>query len=292
MRPLRVRRASACSSGAGIECTVRPSASAWRPASRTDELEPDIKTRDEGAERKPLQGVAVVLGDIEHGRRPVPLQAVGRRRRAVELHDDQGPQAAARSRGHRRPGRDFAGSRRRRPHRTRYSRAMPGAMRPSTRTVPAGVATAASRRAVLRIARHPAALHQHHVVGASCSGVTTKKPGRAVHLPVVEIDAVRVEPAALEHDTAVQLFGGGIASIAPVAPHPAPAARRARSAPRAARSSAPRGRAARSPGAPWPAPPPRWRAARWRRASTRAAPCSGTARTPPRPAPGEIMTSP
>ena len=92
MRPLRVRRASCCSSGAGIECTVMPSASAWRPASRADELEPDIKTRDEGAEGEPLEGIAVVLGNIEYGRRPVPLQAVGRRRRTVELHDDQRPQ--------------------------------------------------------------------------------------------------------------------------------------------------------------------------------------------------------
>src|SRR6218665_1452216 len=82
-RPLRVRRADrlAASPGEGSECTVKPrgcSASAMaRGAPKlgtSDKLEPDIKTRQQGAEPEPLEYVAVVLLDAGVRRGPFAQQ--------------------------------------------------------------------------------------------------------------------------------------------------------------------------------------------------------------------------
>src|SRR6185503_11490496 len=86
-RPSTVRRPSAPSSawrGEGIECTVSPSGSsaaaeAARAAVGGDELKPDIEDDDEGGEPEPLERIAVVLLDAQHGDRPVALQALGSR---------------------------------------------------------------------------------------------------------------------------------------------------------------------------------------------------------------------
>ena len=253
MRPVRVRRASACSSGAGIECTVSPTASARAAASRADELEPDIKTRDEGAERKPLQRVAVVLGDIEHGRRPCRCSPSAGAAAPSSCTTASGRSAspvsrakAARSRFCRiTPDAALSNS---------YSLARPGAMRPSMRTAPAGVSTGSQPLALARIARQPAALHQHRIVRRDQQRRDDEEAGPAVHLPVVEVDAVR-RPSQRPSSTTRRCCCSAAPRrrCAPAASHPAPAARRAPAAPRAAPSSAPRGPAATGPGARCPA---------------------------------------
>ena len=150
--------------------------------------------------------VAVVLGDIEDGRRPLPLQSVGRRRGAVQLHDRQRPQ--------REPG--FSGIRRQieiLPDDAR-SGAVEFVQPCQARGDAAFDAHHAGRRvhgdqtlALARIARHPAALHQHHVVRRDLQRRDDEEAGPTVHLPVVEVDAVRRQPAAFEHDPPMLLFG-------------------------------------------------------------------------------------
>src|SRR5437868_673539 len=88
-RPLRVR--CDATSGGATSWTVKLSASA--PASRTDELEPDIEAEDQRGEREPLEGVAVVPGDVRRRLRPVAQQAVVAG--AAFLHHRQRPQRPA-----------------------------------------------------------------------------------------------------------------------------------------------------------------------------------------------------
>src|SRR5262245_49599179 len=81
---MRVRCASAstASCGNGSECTGRPSGWSSSPglaAAGNDELEPDIKDRDERGDGPPLEGVAVVLFRAAAGLRPLAQEAFGRR---------------------------------------------------------------------------------------------------------------------------------------------------------------------------------------------------------------------
>ena len=132
----RAPRVGAAARARASSAPSAPTASARAAASRAEELEPDIKTGDEGAERKPLQRVAVVLGDIE--RRPASIAAAGRRpaRRRRPVARPPAAAARARFRGHTTADRDFAGSRPRRRCRTRTALPGRGAMRPSMRTTP------------------------------------------------------------------------------------------------------------------------------------------------------------
>src|SRR5947207_15613752 len=71
------RTSSPASAGDGSECTVK--ASGVSGAARdpgADELEPDIQTCHQRTEGEPLEGIAVVLVDVDRRARPVARQTV------------------------------------------------------------------------------------------------------------------------------------------------------------------------------------------------------------------------
>src|SRR5438046_7117536 len=76
-RPSAVRRSSASSDGAGIECTVSCSGeSGAAAASGAEKLEPDIRSCHQGAQGEPLEGIAIVLVNVDRGARPAARQPV------------------------------------------------------------------------------------------------------------------------------------------------------------------------------------------------------------------------
>src|SRR5258706_15122893 len=75
-RPSAVRRAASASSD-GIECTVNRSGESGAAAeSGAEELEPDIQTCHEGTQGEPLEGIAMVLVNVDRGARPLARQTV------------------------------------------------------------------------------------------------------------------------------------------------------------------------------------------------------------------------
>src|SRR5262245_61004096 len=94
-RPRLVR--SSCA--VGIVCTVRCSGSvAGTGTPGSDELEPDIKEDDEGAEPEPLEGIALVLLHVDGGLGPFACEPVGG---PFELLQRERPQREARFGGER-----------------------------------------------------------------------------------------------------------------------------------------------------------------------------------------------